>query len=128
MQGAVTVPIVGQRIKNHSTQGLGTVITGAAGGFTVVAISDDCPGIGIEQQFGTIEAHPELYAGLTVDPVAIDLTGFQAMNEDMPIIEGTIDLRIKQDDAGRRRISRLIKQQQFNGLAVFGEDTEIDTV
>ena len=46
----------------------------------------------------------------------------------MPVVKSAVGVWIKLNDAGWRGIGGMVKEQQFNRITIFREDTEIDTV
>ena len=104
------------RVDDDALHGGRRVVAFVAGGFAVVVLGeDDRAGIRIEEELFAIEAKADLGDAGAVDAVAVELAGFHAVDEDVPVVVGAVGRRVDADRSRGLGVVLMIEEQELDG-------------
>ena len=103
--GFVSLPIIVRSVDDDVLHSRGGVVTETIGrGPRPVGFASHTQGIRIQKQFELIEAFSPIWAVGTIHPVGVCLPVPNALDKDMPVIEGPVFGWVKGNDMGRGSI------------------------
>ena len=129
LERGIALPVVRGDVDDNALQRRRCVVTQAAGSGAVVrAGNHDSSAIGVQEDFGGIEAHAARVIERPVDPITVQLAGSYVRHEHVPVIVRTVGGWIEAHHARGLGVVDPVEQQQLDAGGVPREDAEVDAV
>ena len=128
LERLIPLPIIPAQVGHHALHGLGGILPRPTGQVpTVTRGNRHGPAVGVQQDFLRIKSGAFLGRPWPRHPVPINLAGFEAGDEDVPVMIGPVLAGIESNHPfGLGRI-HFPEQEQFYSSGAFGEDAEVDS-
>ena len=122
----VAFPIVRTRIDHHTLHGRRAIVAFLPSSFaTVILRHNGTASIGIEEDFGRIEAQAARRIIGSINSIAIDLPCSHTLNEYMPVVICAIGCAIDADHARGSRIIDVIKEKKLHCRCMLRVDAKV---
>ena len=112
LERGIALPVVRGDVDDNALQRRRRVVARAASGGAIVrAGNHDAATVGIQEDFGRIEAHAARRIERAFDPIAVELTGPYVRREHVPVVIGTVGRWIEAHHARGLGVVDPVEQQ-----------------
>ena len=129
LERGIALPVVGTDVDDYAFHcGPGVIARTPRGVATIGLWNHDSSAVGIQENFGGIEAHAAPGIERPVDPITVQLAGSYVRHEHVPVIVRTVGGWIEAHHARGLGVVDPVEQQQLDPGGVSREDAEVDAV